>query len=181
MDVKSYETLRSKAKPFVAKMRKGETVTPEEQKVVAEAAKARNELWQLKPPLCYIAGTDVRRYVTPDITFDLAYKQKLRGYVRFVMKKLIQSDMAFAVSKGVKTLEFGAGRKQSQTEAASKKKAEYTALKEARKKERAKKKAVRDKEIAARKSRVDERKKKSNQRLLETLKKRGVNVSAPKV
>ena len=176
MDVKQYENLRTKAKPIVAKLRKGESVTPDEIKLVEESAKAKLDLWTVKPPLCYIAGMDVRKYITPEIGFDATYKRKLRFRVRMLVKKLLAMDVDSAIAKGVKTLTFGAGLEAKRAEKKNARKAELEAKRAERKKVSDKKKVARDKELVARKERVAQRKEKTKAKLAERAKKLGMKV-----
>lgn len=178
MDVKTYEALRNKAKPVVAKMRKGESVSGDEKKLVAEAAQARNDLWAVKPPVCYVAGTDVRKYLSPEIGFDSDYKARLRGAVRLFLRKRIQADQEVAKGKGEKTLVYGAGAAQERLQRKATREAEVKAAREAREKLREKKKAEKEKLRAERAKKSAERKESAKKKLLERAKDLGLKVSA---
>ena len=178
MDVKEYQSLRAKAKPVVAKLRSDKNYHPtkDELAVVAAAAKAKTDVWAVKPPLCYIASMDVRKYLPPEVSYSSEYKRKLRFRVRLLVKKIILGDVEFAQKQGVTTLEFGVATKAARKGASAGRKAELEAKRAVRRKERDKKKAIRTKENEARQERVAKRKVKAADKIRERAKKLGLKV-----
>lgn len=173
MEYKEYEKMAEKAAEITGRMRQGkEAKTPPteaEIEFVKKTAKAKNEVYAIKKPDCFIGGVDIRKWLPYDVQLEQekkekgkknptkSYRDKLRQKIKTLIKETLLSDLDYAMKNGKKTLEFGKG-KEIIREAERK---ERDAEKDAARKEREEKRAEK---LQAQKDAIEERIKASQEK-----------------
>jgi len=176
MNLEEYKKLKAQARPIVKRLRTGDKVSAEEKAIVTKASDAKKELWTVKPPICYIGGLDVRRWLPHDFTYDEEYRSSTRKLVRKLVKRRVLMDVEYAKAHNTKALDFGKAYAELKTAKVAEKEAAEKADKAKREAERKAARDVKAKEKAIKSAAFAERKAEAKKKLIEKAKAAGIKV-----